>query len=461
MHDIGIYSVGNIGAKLITFLLVPIYTYFIPDTAQFGYFDICLTATFLLSPIITLNLSSGLLRYLLDAPDNNTKQVVTTSAVQMLVRTLTISVVILLIISCFFTIKYHWLALALMLSVTANDVYGQLARGLGLNKVFVSIGIATAFLVTVLSLVMVALLGMGITGVFWANILARICPIIIVELRQRLLANHLIHNIQWREQAKQLLRYSLPLLPTVIIWWVLSFGDRWFVLWAVGAKANGVYAVAARFTGIIYTFAIIILQAWQETAILQYKSKDRDSFFSQIFTIFIFALCSIIIAYTTALKICYPWLVDTHYIDSLQYIYPMTVAAGIYSVANFLEMGYQCSQQTHRALAPSIVTCIVNVVLNLILAPLWGCWGVIAASTLSFIVFAIYRGIDTRRFFTLRPSSRVFAPIAMLALCGIAYYAQLPWWLYLSINVTALFFIIFSLPLQLRKSAINKIIQHH
>ena len=46
INDIFIYAIGNLGSKLITFLLVPLYTYFIaPD--DFGYYDIALNISFL------------------------------------------------------------------------------------------------------------------------------------------------------------------------------------------------------------------------------------------------------------------------------------------------------------------------------------------------------------------------------------------------------------------------------
>lgn len=449
--DVGVYTVGNIGAKLITFALVPLYTYFIPDTARFGYFDICLTAAFLLSPLITLNVTNGLVRYLLDGTQA-LRQSVTTAAVQVLLRSLAVWVILWLCALSTGTGLHGWQAPALVLSVTLNDFYGQLARGLGRNRVFVGMGIATAFLMAALSMVMVAWWHMDIDGVFAANILARLLPIAVVEWRMRLLTHNFYRHIAWKEQAGKLLRYSLPLLPTMIIWWVLSFGDRWFVLWAAGAGANGVYAVAARFTGIVYTFAIILQQAWQETAILQYDSDDRDTFFSQIFNIYVLVLITIIVCYTAALHMAYGWLVGADYAAGEQYIFPMAIAAGIYSVATFFEMGYQCSKQTHRALAPSIVAGIVNVGANLLLAPRWGCYGVIAASLISFTVFAVHRGIDTRRYFVLRPSKRLAPAIVALVIFGAIHCADPAMWVYAITTIITTAVLIATLPLSRIKS---------
>ncbi len=428
--DIGIYAAGNLGAKVITFLMVPLYTYFIPDTAAFGYFDLCLTATFLLMPLVTLDLPDGIFRYLLDAPDDASRRRVVTATIAVLTRAMAVSLALLLLGSLTVHIRHQWLVLLLLLSVAVCEVYGQLARGMGRNGLFAGMGLASAVLIVVLSVVLVGVYRMGIAGIFIANAAARLLPPLAVECWTRLATSFLSAKAPWRDTARELLHYTLPLLPAVLIWWVLSFGDRWFVLWAAGADANGVYAVAARFTGAIYTFTVIIQQAWQETAILQYNSPDRDRFFSQIFGAFIYFTSLIVILYIALLRLNYGWLVEAHYAASETYLFPMAVAAVIFSTANFLEMGYKCSRETHRTLIPSLATGVLNIVLNLLLAPRWGVWGVIATSLISFTFFAIYRFVDTRRYFTLRPGWRVMVPITAVGLVGAAGYIAMPLWGY-------------------------------
>ena len=241
-------------------------------------------------------------------------------------------------------LSHTWLVLLLLLSVVANEVYGQLVRGLGLNRFFAGMGLATAVLIVVLSVALVGWLGMGIAGIFIANAVARLLPVLVVELWHRPVMKLLSASVDWRPTARELLRYTLPLIPTVVIWWVLSFGDGWFVLWVAGTDANGVYAVAARFTGAIYAFTLVLQQAWQESAILQYGSDDRNTFFSQILAVFIYISCLIVMVYLAALHLSYGWLVESNYAGSEAYLFPMAVSAVIFSLASFLEMGYQFSR---------------------------------------------------------------------------------------------------------------------
>ena len=47
-----IYAIGNFGSKILSFLLLPFYTYYL-STNDYGYFDLITTTISLLTPIIT------------------------------------------------------------------------------------------------------------------------------------------------------------------------------------------------------------------------------------------------------------------------------------------------------------------------------------------------------------------------------------------------------------------------
>ena len=57
-----IFALNNIGTKLITFFLVPLYTYTLA-AAEYGVADLVTTITFVLAPILTLNLAESVARF--------------------------------------------------------------------------------------------------------------------------------------------------------------------------------------------------------------------------------------------------------------------------------------------------------------------------------------------------------------------------------------------------------------
>ena len=422
MKDIGVYAIGNIGSKLITFLMVPMYTYFVHDTSDFGYYDICLAVCLLLIPFVTLQLRDGAFRFLLDCDSDTQRKRIVTFVSRTMVSTMSLTLVIAGAMALFTNIQYLGYAVGLLIAMSLQEVYSQVFRGLGNNRAFVAVGILSALGIGVFSILFVAGLGWGIKGIFLANIIARILALIVVEARVRLITCHTSWKIDSRQVAHDIIRYTLPLLPGSLCWWLTGSSDRLFISHFLGLDVNGVYAVAIRFTGIIYTLAIIFYQAWQETAILQYNSPDRDSFFSKMFNSYIFLLAGILVGYVFMLKVNYGWLVASEYRESLSFIYPLGLSAVIFAIAAFFDMGYQCAKDTKRTLPAIVLAAIVNVALNFTLIKPLGVYGVILTLLVTYLVLVIYRWHDMRRYFVLKINRRTLVPIAIILLSAIPFY---------------------------------------
>ena len=69
----GLLAIGQFGTKLLSFFLVPLYTYVL-STAEYGIYDLMNTTISLLVPILSLNICDSALRFPLDK-DVDRKQV--------------------------------------------------------------------------------------------------------------------------------------------------------------------------------------------------------------------------------------------------------------------------------------------------------------------------------------------------------------------------------------------------
>ena len=79
-----------------------------------------------------------------------------------------------------------------------------------------------------------------------------------------------------------MLKYSWPLVPNGISWWLINASDRTIVSAILGTAANGIYAVALKFPSIIISFLGIFVMSWTESASVHIDDKDRDEFFSSV-----------------------------------------------------------------------------------------------------------------------------------------------------------------------------------
>lgn len=422
MRDIGVYAIGNIGSKLITFLMVPLYTYFVHDTGDFGYYDVCLTVCLLLLPFFTLQLRDGAFRFLLDCDDETQRRRIVSFVARTMASSLLITLLVAIVLALFTDIQHLGYAVGLLIAMSLQEVYSQVFRGLGNNRAFVMVGILSALGIGVFSVIFVAYLHWGIRGIFLANIIARLLALVLVEAKVRLITRHTSWNIRIGKVGRDIIRYTLPLLPGSLCWWLTGSSDRLFVTHFLGLDVNGVYAVAIRFTGIINTLAIIFYQAWQETAILQYHSPDRDRFFSRMFNSYIFLLGIILVGYVFLLKVNYGWLVAPQYHQSLNYIYPLGLSAVLFALSAFFDMGYQCAKDTSRTLPAIVLSAVINVILNFLLIKPLGVYGVILTQVITYTVLFTYRWHDMRRYFVLKSSSRSLVPVIVMLLSAIPFY---------------------------------------
>lgn len=455
LKDLGIYAIGNLGSKIITFAMVPLYTFFVAEKSM-GYYDLCLTVIFLIIPFVSLQLRDGAFRFLLETQDSETRSKIISFIYRTLMTSGMVSLVVTVILSMFISIDYVWYCFLLLIAMSVHEVVLQVSRGLGHNKVFVMAGIITALGIAVFSVILVAFAGMDIKGIFIANIVARIIALVFIELRLKIFATYFKFDISLGRVGRDIVMYSLPLLPGSLCWWLTSSSDRWFINYWLGLDVNGIYAVAVRFTGIIFILATIFYQAWQETAILQYNSPDRDKFFSRMFNTYIGVLAVLLTAYCFMLKIFYPVIVDASYQASVDYLYPMGIAAVFFALSAFFDMGYQCAKETPRTLPAIISAAIVNVLCNIVLVKYVGVYGAIITSIITYLVLFLWRLHDMKRYFKLSfyPSTAIAVAIVLIGLA--AFYLIDAWWLLLLYMAAACSVALLSIPQEARNEIKDK-----
>ena len=442
INDIGIYAIGNLGSKLITFLMVPLYTYFISDVSDFGYYDLCLSVVFFFVPFVTLQLGDGAFRFLLNVGDDKARQrEVLSVTYRTLASMLSLSVVIVLVASMFWHIKYVWLSFGLLCAMSVHDVVSQVARGLGDAKTYVASGILSSVGIGAFSVLFVVFFEWGVSGIFWANILSRVIAIAFIEIKVGVIKKYLSSHENaaeeggWRLLVK-ILKYSLPLVYTTMYWWLINCSDRFFIAHYVGLEQNGIYSVAIRFTAILQTFGFIFYQAWQDSAFRQYNSPDRNSFFSKVLNGYIFVMVIILLLYTFGLKIIYPWLVETKYQESIEYLYPLGISAFLYTMVYFTNIIYQCALDTRRTMVQMMVVSFMNIAMNFVMTRWLGVYGVVVTSIVTYLVLLLYRFFDMARYVRLRLQAATVVPIVI----GVA--GMLPFYLDTTVVQDVVFLVI-------------------
>lgn len=420
-QDLGIYAIGNLGSKFITFLLVPFYSHYITNTADYGIYELSLTIIFCFIPILSLQTTDGGFRFLIETDDRQRHRAIISFIHRILLHNCLLLILLAAVAGLMHPIKYLNYIIAFGIAQTFYEVTLQCVRGLGRTKLFVFLGVSNASLTAIFSVLLIAVFNMGIEGIFLANIFAKTATLAILHIRFKFFVQYISFRHIDRAAYRGLLRYSVPLIPVALCWWFVTANNQFFIEHYLGLTDNGFYGLACRFTGILFVLTTIFYQTWQQNAIEQYNTPDRDHFFSSIFNNYLFILCVIVAIFPVALRLNYPWLVGENYQESAKYLYINSIYVMIFALAAFFELGYQCAKKTARILPSLLMSIALSVACNFLLIKQFEVYGVIFSSIITNSGLLIYRIIDTRKYIRIKISTSNILPLTMVIAGGIFY----------------------------------------
>ena len=456
IKDFGIYAIGNLGSRLLTFLMYPLYSFYI-GKYDYGFYDLCMQYCLFLTPLVTLQLRDGAFRFLLENKDDNYRTRVVTYVYRTLFLSIVFTVCIAVIISLYYPIKYLWYTVGLLIIMAVCEVVAQVIRGLESNKAFIAVGLLSSFGIGFFSVLFIVFLEMGVLGIFVANILARIFAITIVESRIKTIIRFFRFKVDTKAISKEILNFSLPLIPVTMCGLLPPLLDRFFIKTYIGLEEAGIYAISTRMAGIINILSMIFYKTWQENAIIQYNNPDRNKFFSKVFNFYVFILTIILIGYIFCIKIGYSFGIGSEYRSGWIYLLPIGISCVIIAISNYFYIPYQCAKETKSAIPAVLILVATNVILNIVLVPRIGVIGVITTSIIGYSIVIIYLWFNTRRFFKLHIQLNTIVPIIMTIISLIPFYYNPNYLMDTIYIIIAELIIIVAVPGEFKKLLLQKI----
>ena len=388
-------SIWTFGSKLLTFLMVRFYTGVLTP-ADYGTADLIMQTANLLIPLVSLGITNGVFRFALDRQEHR-RSIFTIGFYTILLGSLILPMLLPLLFKSASLREYAELICAYTIASCLHSLCAQYIRAEGKTALFAVQGILNTALVIGFNILFLLVFRLGILGYVMSVVAADgICTVFLV-FRERLWKLWLPKpdGSLW----KSMLRYSIPLIPTTIFWWVTSVSDRYMVTYFLGSDANGLYAVACKIPTVLTLLSTIFMEAWQFSAIEEATGERQVhiQFYSQVWSAFMGAmvLASSVIIVLSRLEI--RLLSSARYYSAWQYIPTLTLAMLFSAFASFMGSVYVVMEKSQLSLRTSIWGAGANIVLNLILIPRVGIQGAAVATFFSYFLCFTLRAISARK----------------------------------------------------------------
>ncbi|HEV9760254.1 TPA: oligosaccharide flippase family protein [Streptococcus pneumoniae] len=383
----GIFALANFSSKILIFLLVPIYTRVL-TTMEYGFYDLVYTTIQLFVPILTLNISEAVMRFLMK--DGVSKKSVFSIAV-LDIFIGSIAFALLLLVNNLFSLsdlisQYSIYIFVIFVFYTLNNFLIQFSKGIDKIGVTAISGVISTAVMLAMNVILLVVFDWGLLGFFIANVCGYVIPCIYIVSRLRLWELFEIKidkKLQW-----EMVYYALPLVLNILSWWVNNTSDRYIVTAIVGIQASAIISVAYKIPQILSTISAIFIQSWQISAIKIQEDKSDTTFVSNMLLYYNALLLIIASGIILFVKPISNILFGISFYSAWELVPFLIISSLFNAISGCIGAIMGAKMDTHNIAKSALVGMIANIILNIVLTFLMGPQGITISTLIaSFLIF--------------------------------------------------------------------------
>lgn len=401
IKNIGLFTIGSFGSKILSFLLLPLYTAVLTAN-EYGSVDLVTSTASLLTPILLLSVFDATLRFGMDS--NYSKEDVISTSFDVAIKGTLLLLIVSLIFSLFNIIKVPTLYLVFLniyfILGSLNQIFNLYLKTKNQVTTIVISGILCTFVSCVLNILLLVVFKYGIIGYMIGTSFG-----IFVQVMYQLIIGKIYKDIKYKKYnnlKKPMLKYSFPLIANSISWWVNNVSDRYVVTLLKGVVNNGIYSVSYKIPTILSMFQGIFYNAWSISAITEFDKDDSDGFIGTNYTLYSYIsliICSMLIVINIPLA---SFLYKGNYFVAWKCVPFLLVGTVFSGISQFEGSLFAAIKNTKLVARTTIIGAIVNTLLNFILISLFGIIGAALATLIGYFIVWVLRTKYLQKFVTMK-----------------------------------------------------------
>lgn len=420
-----IITIGKICTQLITFLLLPLYTGIL-TTSEYGTVDLLNTLVSLCLPIITLQIEQAVFRELLEVrnKEQEIKDIISSAIFTVIVQSIIFLILFIIVAPAFKNVYKYFLATN-VIAYIFSSLFLQITRGLGNSKKYAFASFISALCTILFNILFIVGIKLGAKGMLLGTMLGQMITVIYLFISLRLYKYISIKNNK-KKITKKLFKYSIPLIPNAISWWVFNASDRLIVTAILGVEKNGILAASLKFSTVYITLYNVFNISWTESISTAIDDEDLSTYFNKTFNVIIKLFIAMAIGIIAVMPIVYPIMINKKF-DSGYVLVPVSILGSFFNVVVGLISVIYIGKKNTKAIAnTSVISAIINIIVHLSLINFLGLYAAVISTLTSFIIMSVYRIVDiNKKYFKITIDNKiVLETLIIMSLILILYYVN-------------------------------------
>lgn len=390
--------IGNIGSKLVMFLLVPFYTRWL-SVDDFGTADTVMTYAILLLGIAALSIGEAIFVFPKDK-SFNVQQEYFSSGIAFLVFSTIVSSVALFGIE-FIVERYGLhgifvdnipLIVGILIAMLLQHFVQQFTRSINKMAVYSTTGIVLSLANVLFSFLLIRkyfVVGYAIT--FMLSYFVAAIYSFFMSKSYKFFSFKAI----CKERCIEMLKFCVPLIPKSVMWWLASSLNRPLMESYLGIAAIGMYAVVNKIPNIINIIYVSFTKSWVISVIEEFKSEKFNEFYNKVLKTSVLFLFVMLIVICMSSPLVMKIMASPSYYAAWTYIPFLTLAAVFVNISSFIGSVFSASKESKYIFYSSCITTIAAIVFNYVFISWLGFIGAcialiftMASDTVSIIFFS-------------------------------------------------------------------------
>ena len=394
-NDSLIYGLSGVVTKMIGILLVPIYTrIFLPE--DYGIINLVNTTFFLIGILVTCALDNAAARWFYDSKNiEDHKKTFASYIWFQVVVALTCSIIIICtstLIGKQFTNKPEGKIFIILpaISLLTNILPIVLINWYRLHRRPITTVLFTicSTLTTIgFTLLFVVKFKWGIIGVYGAITCSTILFSLIAMYEMWMWLHPKFFNFT---RLKEMLKFSLPMIPAALAYWLLNSTDSYFIAFFKDKAAVGLFGVGALMASAVGLFTGAFQQAWGPFAFSIIDNADAKDVYAKVFLLFgqlLAFIASLLMMFAPEVLMLFT---SPAYYESAWVTGILGYNLVLISFSYIAIIGVSVKKTTLPYATAMVLATMATIVLDIILIPMYGIEGSAIATVAAQLIVPIY-----------------------------------------------------------------------
>jgi O-antigen/teichoic acid export membrane protein len=386
-----VYSVGIILSKIVSFVMIPLYTNILKPE-EYGTLELLNLSIDIISTIMGFGMLAAVMRYYFRLEDSQERNKVISTALLGTASIMAVTAAICLLASGPFSqVIFHnyenavYLRLMFITMFLGSVIEIPLAylRILQKSVKFVTIGLVRLILQLGLNILFLVFLRKGVIGVLYSGLITSVLMCLYLVLTTSISTGLRFD----RRLYLSMLAYGVPLIISDISAFVLTFSDRFFLNYYTNLTDVGIYSLAYKFGMLIsMLFVSPFYQIWGARMFDIYNRPDAKAIISRVLTFFLLAALGVNLIVSLFSKDAIRLMSNPSYWDAYRLIPLISFSYVLNGIIYVISVGILAKGKTKLNALAMVIAMAANIGLNFLLIPHWGKVGAAYATLASYFI---------------------------------------------------------------------------